>query len=652
MSEHVFSAGVSGELCAVNHDLARLLHMGPCSLPLGADRSMGDDLVLYGILGGKDVGKSTLINALAQTPVSTDSEEVGRGTHRPMIYVHRSAEAVARSRMQDVEQMASLDLCVHDADLICNVVLIDMPDFDSEYGEHLRIVQSVAPFLDRVVWIQTPRKIADRLWVELFRDVFKDDNNVYFVLNKVDELLSDSEPFAAGAAADKASGDGSACSFWRNQSEWFASALERAGAGSSPQHRFMISAAFPSAGEFVARIAQRWDDPDWMQFAADRKAVEQCAQLVEGDICRLRQTVLSEVSSDQVNALKASNQTREHQAFVARIKNHFAIDRLTADLERACDPKYLRYVLGEYLGAEYSAAAASALVAQLNSPRRLADELLERRVEAWPLLRLVYWPFGWLSRMASPFLAASRMASSTRDSLFGTNGEAVANSLADTKGLKASASRPLDVGGRPFAGQIDLIRTRILADHASVAGQLSIDSKMPAVADLASDSAARAAALPASLDRQVLDDIQAADGKPSWWGRAALWLILLWFPLLQPMLQGLLEVCVETGTWHTIHGAYRIVSALSAPKLLAGLLVVIVIFVALLAGMYAWALRAIQSARTAAECYERCCEAIDNLIVDEVAVPLLQPFQAALDRITTIGQRLDQCAGQDERKAR
>ena len=82
------TTSVADELHAINTELADLLHNRPANLRLGTDNALADELVICGILGGKDVGKSTLINALAQTPVSVDTVEVGKGTARPMAYVH------------------------------------------------------------------------------------------------------------------------------------------------------------------------------------------------------------------------------------------------------------------------------------------------------------------------------------------------------------------------------------------------------------------------------------------------------------------------------------------------------------------------------------------------------------------------------------
>ena len=95
---------VAIDLVAINRELAALLHTDAADLPLGAPDPFGDDLVVCGILGGKDVGKSTLINALAQTNVSDASQEIGEGTARPMVYVHEDVR-------DGVEPVGSHECC-------------------------------------------------------------------------------------------------------------------------------------------------------------------------------------------------------------------------------------------------------------------------------------------------------------------------------------------------------------------------------------------------------------------------------------------------------------------------------------------------------------------------------------------------------------
>lgn len=215
----------------------------------------------------------------------------------------------------------------------------------------------MAPLLDRILWVLTPRKIGDRAWVDIFHDIIKDPTNVHCVLNKVDELLADSEPF--GAAADaRAADNGRAERFWRQQHEWVARSIESVGCPQSDEHRYLVAAAFPDSDRFISRIAQLWNDLDWDAYAADHSAVTKVAHLASGELDRLRSCVLGPVTADQGCAIKAANRDRELRVNIARIKHHYNLDRTTERLAQACDPQYLQQVLNEATGPEYCAAVA------------------------------------------------------------------------------------------------------------------------------------------------------------------------------------------------------------------------------------------------------------------------------------------------------
>ena len=95
----------------------------------------------------------------------------------------------------------------------------------------------------------------------------------------------------------------------------------------------------------------------------------------------------------------------------------------------------------------------------------------------------------------------------------------------------------------------------------------------------------------------------------------------------------------------------RIVSALSAVHLLAGLAVVTGIYVAILAGMYARALRAIRLFRAEQDECSPIAEAVDELLISEAVAPLVLPFQDRLERLTALRSRLEHCDCRGERDA-
>jgi hypothetical protein len=138
----------------------------------------------------------------------------------------------------------------------------------------------------------------------------------------------------------------------------------------------------------------------------------------------------------------------------------------------------------------------------------------------------------------------------------------------------------------------------------------------------------------------LLEHLREHDRRPSIFARAALWFVFLWFPFLQPVLTGVLEMFSDTGTFEVARGAYRIVSALSAPHLLAGFAVVAGFYVAVLAAMYARRLRALRCARDEHARIPSIQEAVDEVLVSEVVAPLIRPFHDILDRLTCLPTRL------------
>jgi hypothetical protein len=134
------------------------------------------------------------------------------------------------------------------------------------------------------------------------------------------------------------------------------------------------------------------------------------------------------------------------------------------------------------------------------------------------------------------------------------------------------------------------------------------------------------------------------------------WAVLLWFPFVQPIAEGLLEMAAA-GTHVTdwMHGLYRLVWALGATQLLKGFAVVVGIYIACLAAVYARCVQEVQKARlgerAAADLRpervgarpgaEVLAEAIDRHLLEEVGGAVFQPFEAAAIRLGQLAGRLD-----------
>ncbi len=137
-----------------------------------------------GLLGGTGVGKSSLINALAGSEVSTASD---RRPHTDRIVVYRHREA--RFEEPDTDLIIRPHR-VHDHDAIRDLILFDLPDFDSVLPQNRHRVLLFLNQLDVVCWIVSPEKYADQVFYDMVRLSPQNPENFVFVLNKID-LLTD-----------------------------------------------------------------------------------------------------------------------------------------------------------------------------------------------------------------------------------------------------------------------------------------------------------------------------------------------------------------------------------------------------------------------------------------------------------------------------
>jgi GTP-binding protein EngB required for normal cell division len=153
-----------------------------------------------GLLGGTGVGKSTLMNALSGSEICSTSH---RRPHTDNVLVYRHSEAAALPSLH-LEKVPWKEI-THQAEAMKQVLLCDLPDFDSLMGEHREQVLGFIEHLDVLVWVTSPEKYADRRFYEFLQMVPKAKKNFYFVLNKTDlffegETLEDGYEQMAQAA--------------------------------------------------------------------------------------------------------------------------------------------------------------------------------------------------------------------------------------------------------------------------------------------------------------------------------------------------------------------------------------------------------------------------------------------------------------------
>ena len=135
------------------------------------------------------MGKSTLINALAREKIS-DSSDRRPYTDKAVVYRYRDT---ARG-LEKVSDLIRSPDAVHSAEEIRDLVLLDLPDFDSVEESNRHTVLRLLPELDSIVWVVSPEKYADAIFYRMVGNTGMHRDSFMFVFNKADELVGDGAP--------------------------------------------------------------------------------------------------------------------------------------------------------------------------------------------------------------------------------------------------------------------------------------------------------------------------------------------------------------------------------------------------------------------------------------------------------------------------
>jgi nicotinamide riboside kinase len=615
----------------LNDALADLLpRRGRPALVASGEGGRTDSLVLCGILGGKDVGKSTLINAIAQATVSVDTDEVGQGTSCPVAYVHAD-DCDALHRRLRASAGDELKVVKHEISAVRNLVLVDLPDFDSTFTRHLDIVRRAIAGMDRVIWICDPKKIGDRLWCDLLARVVKAPTNVYCALNKFDLLLRDEQT------------DQELSEIWQRTREHFSECLEALNVGGDPQQRFVLSAAYAEPDRFVGAVARYWGDEDWRRFPEARPQIEKLAGVCADELARLRKRINAPLGPDQA---RDTNRRAELRANVGILREHYDLPARRQLLEGA-----LAGLAGELesrFDGRVIAVLAGRLARQGRSDAELADEVMKTRVEHWPILPALYWTFRgvlrWLGRK-----------------------------ITQPASVRLGPSDLLRTGGLSIEDRLGGMQAALRARFSALFAEMPVDGDWPGPKEQAARVRSELEALVEQIDDRALDAWRAAYRRPRASAKLLVWVPLLWFPLVQPLAEGLLESIAAQGALSTVHGLSLVVRALGAASLLRGLFLVLALFVGGLVVMYARSLRetralkrgalsdetpdTIKELKPSAEREPRTppwdasddavpiyAEELRQVLADEVFAPLADPLEAAHARLNEIDAELERIA--------
>jgi hypothetical protein len=149
-----------------------------------------DELMVWFLLGGKDVGKSTFLNGLLGTEGARLSAESVEGTQRFFAYIHASAVRELEERVQPLS--IEVQVRPHTSERHRRLCLIDSPDFDSRFERHASQVAQIlsAGVTDGAVLLASPEKYKNLQYWNAFQSLSRtlSPRHILFVLTKADEL--------------------------------------------------------------------------------------------------------------------------------------------------------------------------------------------------------------------------------------------------------------------------------------------------------------------------------------------------------------------------------------------------------------------------------------------------------------------------------
>ncbi len=348
--------------------------------PVLSDQAMhdgdSDGFYLVGLIGGKDVGKSALVNAIAGQTI-TPSSSHGRGTEGAVAYVHDD-HAQSVTALLEREVPGRYRVVTHSIATLRRQALLDLPDIDSHYQDHLEVTRSLLRHMLYPVWVSSIEKYADRQAQQMLVRVAAGNaaENFLFVLNKADQVR-----------------DANALQELRDD---YAGRIARALQSSDSSSVYCVSATHPETFEMP----------------------------------QLKAVLGRERAAADVQRSKQSAQQTQNHSLMAWLKRQ-DLPRLAEGLGR------LRQEIEETIAARIGTILLDGVIPRLaDDPATqlaMADEVLADRVAHWPMVNLAHALLSPLfllirsatARNAGPPLSADVLV----DASLGQSGEPLAGVL-------------------------------------------------------------------------------------------------------------------------------------------------------------------------------------------------------------------------------
>jgi hypothetical protein len=456
--------------------------------PLLAETADGKDAArfyLIGLIGGKDVGKSALVNALVGLEITARTSH-GPGTETVIAYAHADQAAALRELLER-EVPGRYSIVEHRIAGLARQVLLDLPDIDSHWVDHVAVTRKMLRHMLFPIWVQSIEKYADRQPQELLAKVAAGNapGNFIFCLNKVDQLegsgfgVQGSEQHQAPAI--------------QQLQEDYAVRLQRVLNLNNAPRIWAISAL----------RSDRYDLPALRGLLAQQKSEEAVRESKAKAALRQKSSVLEWLATLDLPA-RAARLARLHEEAEEFVNDRLGVPLLETMMPRLTDdPLYRQTVI---------------------------DDCMAKRVARWPIVNVLHVLFAtigaFLRRNAEPI--ARPLLSRSGDALIDHH-------------LTSLSAPP---SGRSLADIIQTTFALLQQSHPSISAlyaERKLWEPMPA-----SDAAAELRnGLIGTADRQravACENVEKGSGPLAGAARFLLTIgALIWFPFIQPMVKAILS---------------------------------------------------------------------------------------------------------------
>ncbi len=456
-----------------------------------------DDQPMYliGLIGGKDVGKSSFVNAIVGESLTAPTS-FGPGTEDVVAYAHQSMEQPLRALLSR-EVPNRFTIHTHSIDLLQRQVLLDLPDIDSHYADHIEITRRMLRHMLYPVWIQSVEKYADQQPQKLLARVAagNDPANFIFCLNKLDQLVKREGDSAAGQIKDD-----------------YAKRLSRVLGLSDSPRVFLVSANAPDQFEFSAL----------RQALSQQKSTQNVREAQDLAVRRQNRTLFQWLDDQQLP------QRAERTARALENAQELVAARITAPL------------------------LEESLPALLNDPAyrtSLIEPVVQARINRWPIVNI-------FNMVLSPLLSLVRKNLSPAPIPIGGG---------------ISIDTYLQIEAQPLSSTVQRTFAQLQQSQPEVSSLYQLNKLWEdAPADFAAMDLRQR--ISSTLERQKADLLERLSGRYGIIAPLFRWLFtigaLLWFPIVQPILEAFLPSDVER-SWPRL--AFFIVQHLGVTFLLKSL---------------------------------------------------------------------------------